>query len=266
MDIIKSFFTTFHSKLNYSIEQNECVLTHIKAAAVHPKTFAEYCGIYQNKNIALIACGPTINYAKPLDDTIFVGVNESFRQSSILLDYLFVQDLMPWIKEANNYSRDHCKKFYGIIPQNRTRNSKCRTIQIFDIRDANANEYYLEDLMFHNWPHNIAIEPLCDNGGTVFSAMQFILYTHPKNIYLFGCDCYGSRHFYEKADDNKNFFKYQINQWKNLKTHIDEYYKDINIYSVNPIGLRGIFADLYTSSFVEDNPDLADTTSITLLK
>ena len=266
MDIIKSFFTLFHKKLDYSIAQNECLLTHMKALVVHPKTFGDYCECHKGKDVALIACGPTLKYAHAVDGMIYVGVNGAFRQSFATLDYLFFQDPVPWLNEANNYAKGHCKKFYGIIPQNRCRDGKFRPISIFDIRDADASTYYLEDMLFHNWPNNIALEPIRDHCGSVFSAMQFIIYTRPKNIYLFGCDCQDGGHYYDDGNGFHHAYGYQISAWQSLKEHASAYYPDINIISVNPIKLKGLFSDCYTREFLSEHPEIEKNTDATILE
>lgn len=265
MDILKSLFTIFNKKLDYNIAQNECLLTHLKAAIVHQRNFSEFCQCHKGKKIALIACGPTLKYAKYLDEMIYVGVNGAYRQSKVKLNYIFVQDNVPWIKEVNNYLPQYCQKFYGIIPQERCRNNNSLLpISIFDIKESNAKEYYLEDLLFHNWPNNIAIEPFRDHCGAVFSAMQFILYTNPKNIFLFGCDCTNGSHFYDENSNYSHSYLYQIKSWKSLKQYTDKYFSETKIYCVNPISLKGIFIDIYTQDFLKSNNQDADNSTLVL--
>ena len=43
-----------------------------------------------------------------------------------------------------------------------------------------------------------------------------------------------------------------------MKEYSDHYYKSTEIISVNPIGIRGLFKDIYTQSFVDENPNLKD--------
>lgn len=44
----------------------------------------------------------------------------------------------------------------------------------------------------------------------------------------------------------------QVRSWKFLKTFVDDYYPDIKIISVNPVGLKGLFEDMYTRKDVNE--------------
>lgn len=266
MDIIRSFFTLFHKKLDYSIEQNESLLTHLKASLVHPKTFGGYYECHKGKDVALIACGPTLQYAHAIEGMVYVGVNGAFRQTFATLDYLFMQDKTPWIEEVAAYARDHCQKFFGIIPHNRCRSGTFRPITLFDIRDANAKEYYLEDMLFHNWPYNIALEPLRDHCGCVFSAMQFIIFTRPRNVYLFGCDCRDGGHFYQDYPGFHHAYTYQIAGWKSFKDYVTLRYPEIHLISVNPVALRGLFEDVYTRAYLDAHPEVTKDSPVKILE
>ena len=79
--------------------------------------------------------------------------------------------------------------------------------------------------------------------GTVFSALQFICYTNPKEIYLVGCDC-GGLH-----QHNSELFgaqKTQLNSWRRVKQILDKDYRHISIVSINPINLVNFFNDTFT--------------------
>ena len=82
---------------------------------------------------------------------------------------------------------------------------------------------------------------LVDGDSSTFSAMQFALFTNPKRIYLVGCDC-SSGYYDGKGGNNAAPF---IEVWKELKKFADIYYPETEIISVNPVGLKGLFTDLY---------------------
>ena len=44
--------------------------------------------------------------------------------------------------------------------------------------------------------------------------------------------------------------------WKKIKEYRDSKYPDIEIISVNPVGLKGLFTDVYTKSYVDEHPEL----------
>jgi hypothetical protein len=71
--------------------------------------------------------------------------------------------------------------------------------------------------------------------------MQFILYTHPEQIFLLGCDCSLNGHFYDQKQSLE--VGPVIENWKRLKRFAQTYYPDTRIISVNPIGLKGVFEE-----------------------
>ena len=50
-----------------------------------------------------------------------------------------------------------------------------------------------------------------------------------------------------------------------MQNFIMKYYDDVEIISVNPIGLRGMFKDVYTREFLKDHPEI-DPKTVTLLE
>ena len=98
----------------------------------------------------------------------------------------------------------------------------------------------------------IETAPLADFWSIVHPALHFSMYTHPKRIFLVGCD--NSNNGYidpslKQIPMNTNILKHGFEL---LKKHRDYYYPDIDIISVNPIGLKGLFTDVYTQSYIDD--------------
>ena len=82
-------------------------------------------------------------------------------------------------------------------------------------------------------------------GGTVFSALQFALFTEPKTIYLVGCDCTDSGYFKKAGKGIKqNLLEKTEYLWHEAKYFINQYYPDTEIVSVNPVKLKGLFRDI----------------------
>ena len=46
--------------------------------------------------------------------------------------------------------------------------------------------------------------------------------------------------------------------WSQLKDFAACYYPDVEIISVNPVGLRGIFKDVWTESYLAEHPEIRD--------
>lgn len=225
---------------------------------LHQKTFPRFKNINQGKDVVLLASGPTLKQYKPLENVINVGVNRSFQGTNEKCDYIFIQDYAgqtkSYIKELNNYNRETCIKFYGIASE---LNSNMQFIPESEVIEANAlryrtdcidfDNYYYDDV---NFAYDIASQPLGDGRSIVFSAMQFILWTHPKKIYLVGCDCSLGGYFNNEKLSEKEKQNYLntveiIENWKKLKFFANRYYPDTEIISINPVGLKGIFKDVY---------------------
>lgn len=225
---------------------------------LHQKTFPRFKNINQGKDVVLLASGPTLKQYKPLKNVINVGVNRSFQGTSEKCDYIFIQDYSgqtkSYIKELNNYNRDTCIKFYGIASE---LNPNMQFIPESEVIEANALRYRTNSIDFDNYyyddvnfAYDIASQPLGDGRSIVFSAMQFILWTHPKKIYLVGCDCSLGGYFNNEKLNEKEKQNYLntveiIENWKKLKFFANRYYPDTEIISINPVGLKGIFKDIY---------------------
>lgn len=213
--------------------------------------FIKYKFAHKNQDIVIIACGPTLNKYIPIKGTINVGINGAVKFEHIDLDYLFLTDLLKGNPGLNDkidaYNNGKCKKFYALLPQRRN-----EVVSQFDnagripqkhFYNSGAIPFILEDIPNNKWAIELACEPFGDFGGSVFSALQFICYTYPKRIFLVGCDCTNG-YFYKTSYNGNN--SYKINSFRKFKKFVDEFYPDIEIYSINPIGLKGIFKDIYT--------------------
>lgn len=72
----------------------------------------------------------------------------------------------------------------------------------------------------------------------------------PKKIYLVGCDCSLGGYFNNEKLNKKEKQNYLntveiIENWKKLKFFANRYYPDTEIISINPVGLKGVFKDIY---------------------
>ena len=229
---------------------------------IHKDTFAHYKNFHKDKEVVIIACGPTANYYNQLTDKVHIGINRAFLLKNVNLDYLFVQDYLSGddcMTKANNYRKGSCEKFYGVIPDIRLKDvyPGIKRIPFSSVIEANAKQYVIGKMDF--WPTDISFLPIRDFGGTAFSAMQFAIYTNPSKIYLVGCDCTNGEHFYkDNAEAYSNKFDDLYNIWVNIKEYLKENYPDTEVISVNPVGLKGLFKDVYTQSYIDEHPELLD--------
>ena len=194
----------------------------IDAYSLHSKTFSKYKNMFNGKNVVLVATGPTLKYFVPIQD----------------------YGTKPYLETALEYK---AKKFYGIL------NKKTEIIipESVAIRH-NAERYYTNyvknpeinrdlDLVY-----DITTHPLTDYNSVVFSAIQFIAYANPKQLYLVGCDCNTAGQFNTKTPNHLNLNCVK-NGWQKTKEFMGIYSPETNIVSINPVGLTGLFNDEYTT-------------------
>ncbi|MBC5690634.1 hypothetical protein H8S37_17110 [Mediterraneibacter sp. NSJ-55] len=223
----------------------------IQCQRIHKKSFQGYRNCFKGKTVVLMGAGPTAKRHKKIKDAVYVGVNNACLLPQVQFNYLFCQDFYMNAEKKHailNYRKESCTKFFGIIPDKRIqscRNTECakhvRRCPKYYIIDGNAKTYYIYDLYQNKIALDIENEPLKAD-GIIFCALQFILHCHPSKIYIVGCDC-TSGFFYESEITFDN--TYMIEMWHEFKEYIDEFYSDIEIVSINPVGLKGLFIDYY---------------------
>ena len=244
-----------HRELNRNIQKN------LSICFQHQKVFSQYKNINNGKKLALIATGPTLNYYKPLQNVINVGCNSSFKKG-IPLNYLFMQDyeaVKDYIEEVPEYVSKDCKLFYGFTMEYHKVPKKIIPESIA-IKHG-ACRYYTDWAPIKDFKpafvHDISSQPIGCMGSVAFPSLQFMLWTNPETIYLVGCDCSDSH--YDNTpllDKTFNDLSFLILPWKEMKIFANAYYPETEIISVNPIGLRGIFRDVYTQSYLDEHPEI----------
>ena len=234
----------------------------ITTAVLHQKTFSGFRNKYAGKEVVLVGAGPSVNQFVPIPNAIYVGLNRAFLLKSVQFDYLFSVDrigIEKFLDEMAAYRPNECIKFIGDL--------NCG--EQFQIPESwanrlNARRYKTANGIFpyYRCALDIESEPLAAFHSVALQAMQFILYTNPKRIYLVGIDCgNGGKHFAgEEHDVSKRgenideLMKTTIQEWSCLKQFSDMYYPETEIVSVNPVGLKGMFTDLYQAKEkVNDN-------------
>lgn len=234
-----------------------CKANEIKE--VHCDTFLPYKGIHQGQEIVIVGTGPTLQYYTPITDAVHIGVNGAYHSDSFRLDYLFVQDFEGEGKDGVFYIEElkqlSCKKFVGQY----IKNVPVKLIAPQYVANyIGAKNYYVHDYfpghIGYRFPLNIEFYPIVDNSSTIFAAIQFALYTHPKKIYIVGCDCsYLLGQHFDGSTSAPMYFDIVFKNWKLMRDHISTFFPDIEVVSVNPIGLKGLFEDIYTTSYLENN-------------
>lgn len=246
-----AFATLAHGDLEHRIfRMNQF---NLSTARLHEKTFGPFKNKFYGKELAIIACGPSLNNYQPIPNVINIGVNRAFKDSRIILDYIFFHDAEPWsrdeIKELNNYRRGLCTKFYGILTENLDNNYSPANVSESDAIDAGALRYRTNNANFIKglepvFQLDISTQPLAAFKSVIFAALQFALWTNPRRIYLVGCDCTVKGHFYEDNCTRPHVHTELKHAYECLKRFATAFYPDTEIVSVNPVGLKGLFRDM----------------------
>jgi len=223
------------------------------ALKIHSEVFPKYRGIYQGRDIVIVGCGPSVKdyHLNIKGDPVYISVNRAYKIPEIKFDYIFFQDqYAEGFDELAEYRGNNCQKFQAVITK-----PGCDYIIAQDATTKlNSIRYILSPIVNGPIPYDIAYEPFADLSGTVFSAMQFALYTNPRKIYLVGFDCTDTNYF----TNYPSKYEYQTVIWGWMKDFAKHYYSSTEIISINPIGIKGMFRDLYTQDFIKEHPEIKD--------
>lgn len=212
--------------------------------------FSEYRNVFKDKVVVVVGAGPTLNKYKPIPNAIHIGTNRVHQNKNLKLDFLFRQDFKNFDKEifdcdVTKFIGNFCDWKLDMCPQS-----------VFN-KLTNARKFIINNYSDYI-PVDIDVSPLWHGGSVIYSAMQFALWTNPKRIYLVGCDCAGQvdslhwNHFDDGKDNSHNLvpIKVLVDNWKMLAQFIEYMYPDVEIISINPVGLKGLFKDEYQNQEV----------------
>lgn len=234
----------------------------VSAAQLHQRTFLPYknycCG---EKDVVVCGAGPSLQKYQPIDGAVHIAVNRSFLYEKVNFDFIFAQD-MDGIRMVQDeliaYRPGQCVKF---LAQTTEINSK--TIPESLAIKCNALRFMCDYYIYRDGYHSKMVFDLENRaiGGMPnvgMSVLQLALYMNPRRIYIVGCDMTGT-HFvdgnqtkkelsaekkqYDSYWENNN--KILLNKWEEIKSFAQTYYPETEIISVNPVGLKGMFCDLY---------------------
>lgn len=220
----------------------------INTMQMHSRVFLKYKNCNKGKDIVLLATGPSLKDFIPMNNVIYIGVNRAFQYDKVKLDYAFIFDnsypTSEYLNKLNKYEGNNVKKFYGICSDFELLNC---TISESDALEANAERFYLYPEKSKNIPtYDISSEAFFNASSVVFPAMQFALWTNPKRIFIVGCDTNLNGYYY---NNSKNYLKTNnvYKGWLKIKDFAKVFYPNTEIISINPVGLKGVFKDIYQS-------------------
>jgi hypothetical protein len=211
--------------------------------------FKKYKNRHINKTAVLFGAGPSLDLYNSnqitSDITIgtnFIGNHKLFNQKSdnyILLDYYFFGDRNRHMEA--DYKVKHSKFCACEVDGNphplHLSIEEAKDLGAIPMGVKNTNQEFAED---------ISTTPT-HGGSVVFHALNFLFYCGVSKIYIVACDCSGNTCFNDVLGINgaENGYEPYINSWKKVNDYVESK-MDIELVSVNPVGLKGLFKDVYT--------------------
>lgn len=225
-----------------------------KLSKINHIAFNQYKNIFIDKEAVICGTGFSLNNYIPIKDAIHMGCNRCVFYDKLIFDFYFFND---WSKVPAGVYRDkilsykpNIAKFFGTFPAQRSFGCVMAHAQ-----QANAYLYDMEGPGGGSFQVEIDKYYVGDKGcSTVFVQMQFALFCGFKTIYIAGCDIdnlkntdHNQRYFFNdrKIINNPGWYAPLKDRWKIMKNFINDYYPNTKIISINPMGLKGLFEDIY---------------------
>ena len=111
---------------------------------------------------------------------------------------------------------------------------KVKPIPDYILDAFHAERYFFYDNPIKMFPFDFTIDvssrPFITYGSTIFVALQFALYTHPKTLYIVGCDCtagHFSAHRNEIHDKDVGGINNIIRGWNRFSTFAAALFPDV---------------------------------------
>lgn len=233
-----------------------------RVAALHQQVFPQFHNLHTQDELVIVGCGPTMNYYAPLPKAKHIALNRAIRNTKIKFDYAFIWDLSATQKEEPSFMQEFlqydCIKFVGKFLHDCLNTSveelphKNKLYRCYSASRAGFDMGVCDPVIHQD----ISLFPLADFMSISFGALNFAAYTHPKKIYLVGLDtqqtpCFdGREHPYYMRELMLGYHLFQ--------QFFERYYPDVEVISINPVGLKGKFKDVYTQDYVDEHPELLE--------
>lgn len=241
---------------------------------INSNTFGEYKNKFAGRSVVVCATGSTLNFYQPIENAVHIGVNRAFLYKLVSFDFLFAQcwDAISHCKrELMEYKGNDCEKFFGI------EGVICNNGEFtyFGIPESYANscnakryatDFFTRGERSFDWTVDLCSQSISTGWSSALPAIQFALYTNPEKLYIVGCDTSAPGHFTEETCEDEyvertaRIYMSEVAKMKDnfisMKSFATAMYPDVEIISINPIGLKGLFKDKYTESYLAKNPDI----------
>lgn len=245
-------------KLLYNSYRTSAYL--LAASRVNNETFTKYKDSNLGKELVLCGAGPSLKKYIPIENVKHIALNRALLNETIKYDYFIADD---WL--GINFMQDFleqydCIKFFGHQIGDYT-----REIPETFARKSRAERYYTDSFMVRDGFESKLVSdinhmPIGNMPNIALSALQILLFTNPKKIYLVGCDASANGHYEVKQAKEISKKQYELEKrdlklavgsdrvletWRDFKQFKEAFYPDVEIVSVNPVGLKGLFKDSY---------------------
>lgn len=245
---------------NIFIRYAEINARNYSTALLHQKTFLPYKNYCKGERpVVVCGAGPTLQEYQPIEGAVHIALNRAFLYPKVDFDFVYAQDfdgIKMVQQELIEYKGNHCVKLLGQgnggpkeIPESLA--LKCNALRFA------TDMYMIKSGWWSKFVFDIDSRAVGGMPNVGLSAMQFALYLNPNILYIVGCDMSGG-HFVNTNQSKTEIEKERkvmesrwdnqeklINKWQECKEFAGRYYPDTRIVSVNPVGLKGVFEDLY---------------------
>lgn len=243
-------------ELNYQI-----IWLPQKVATLHQQIFPQFKNIHNGEDVVIVGCGPTLYQYTPIKNAKHISLNRAFLYDKINYQYAFIWDFLGQIRDndqiIDKYLDYNCIKFAGKFLHDNIKfpeyleNRKGDLYRCYSSSRWGYNGLQVVDTTIHA---DISMFPLADFMSISFGALHFASWTHPKRIFLVGLDTAENGSF--DGRQNPYHFPEMLMGYGLFKKFMKFHYPEIEIISINPIGLRGMFRDVYTKEYLERYPEL----------
>ena len=233
------------SNVQYSIAMQD------EIQDLNTSAFEKYRGCCRGKKVVVCGCGPTLKYYNPIPDAVHISLNRAFLDERIKFDFLFAHDpgggnKIPSI--ASSFKKISERIFIGKPA------SGGGFSEWWSTAGSKVARYFKGGNNVGQTIHrDICCHPLTDFWSIYSSGVEFAFFMHPAELYLVGCDVSMSGHFYHysEADSTKYWLNTPVVKvgYSRLKLFGKQYYPDTKIISINPVGLKTLFEDVYTDEY-----------------
>lgn len=214
--------------------------------------FAQLRNAHVGKTALFFASGVTLNDYVDVDlpSCIRVGVNAvAFASNVGQLDYYFIGDASHAILRAQ---KDELDSFTPRLGKFIGRDERAKLDIPTHFPDSVMNALHYETKLRAPFAANLTKAPVGRWGSISFDAAQVIAWTGVSRMVLVGHDCdYSNGSFNMNRGIGAGTAKKLQNHWALMKKFFTEHYPELEILSVNPVGLK-----IFPSISIEELQDM----------